>query len=98
MRTLITSWLDSGRTRRHDAYLRRGRCYAALSDELLLRSLSIARQCGHVSPGDAHFLHEQDDLISEMELRGLRISAAAAYGGGWSLSFSTTLGSAPESD
>ena len=86
MRALITSWLDSGRTRRHDAYLRRGRRYSALPDELLLRSLSISRQCGRVSPGDAHFLQEQDDLISEMELRGLRISAAAAYGCGQSLS------------
>lgn len=76
MKALIASWLDGGKTRRHEDYVARGRCYARLSDDLVLRSWSISRQCSQISPEDPHLEHEQSDLTSEMELRGLTALAA----------------------
>ncbi|MDO8607785.1 MAG: hypothetical protein Q7R40_14705 [Phaeospirillum sp.] len=72
----IASWLDDGKIRRHNDYIGRGRCYGRLSDDLLLRSWSISRQCSLICPGDPDLMHEQADLSSEMELRGIQLPGA----------------------
>jgi hypothetical protein len=77
--TRIASWLDDAKTRRHDDYIGRGRCYARLSDDLLLRSWSISRQCSQICPGDPDLMHEQADLSSEMELRGISLPATPGH-------------------
>ncbi|TAN62624.1 MAG: hypothetical protein EPN20_10770 [Magnetospirillum sp.] len=79
MQALIASWLEDGKTHRHQDYLGRGQCYARLSDDLLLRSWSISRQCSQICPGDPDLMHEQADLTSEMELRGLRVPSTPGY-------------------
>ena len=79
MADLFASWLDGGRGRRHDDYLNRGRSYSLLSDELLLRAWSIAHHCHEQTPECPDLSAEQVDLRCEMEIRGLRASAAAEY-------------------
>ena len=79
MQARIASWLNDSKLRRHDDYVGRGRCYAQLPDELLLRSWALSRQCSHIRPSDTGLMHEQADLTSEIELRGLAIPVTPAY-------------------
>ncbi len=79
MQARIAAWLNDGKLRRHNDYVGRGQRYARLPDELLLRSWTLSRQCSQIRPFDTDLMHEQTDLTSEMELRGLDIPTTPAY-------------------
>jgi hypothetical protein len=72
LRQDVLSWLGSKRVESTASYIRQGRRFAGLSDQVLLENWKAAF-CAMANNYSAEAQREEDDLSSEIGLRGLEL-------------------------